>query len=495
LSTPTAVAQAPIDLGCAALTKPTPTRGPDPTIPPPPNPTIGGSDSESVSAIRNAAGRLATLGSYQFSVDVVGRDLGALGPSALDFGLRGTLSRANGLAVDTLIGTRMRETNGTGAAVSGSSRYVVGGGYLWATDNVSDVLEPIRAESTVSGILNLMPDAVAGRLVVPFAGGFKRIGTETHGGIRTVHFRASTRGAAAYAAALHFDGDIKADLWIASDGGHLAAATIEGTGGPLNPNGGPGAHDGLLLAFEVTNADDPGNTVELPVAPVADPVRPSGPPVDLQLVYQVMPTNGASPTPTDLDEIGVTLRYRLDVSARPVRVNVEGTDRLVVTICNTTHPQDDRRLVLARGALTVVPLPASDYGSTTKAGSKALPAVGGSIDPGLVSLAPAAGVGLTTAHVDPTTGRRGLAFLPSNQAADTVRQYAAAHRGEYIAVVLDGVVLAVLPIDEHVVKAHFAFTGDYTEAESHQLAQTVYRDPLPFELRPIEEIEVPSTGS
>jgi hypothetical protein len=491
---PTAVAPPTTDLGCAAMVKAVPSRHADPTPLPNPSPTIAGSDAQSVAAIGKAAEQLAALRSFRFSVDVVGRDLSRLEPSALDFALRGTVSRASGFAMDALLATRMRETNGTDASITSSTRLVAGDEYVWWTDNASGVLEPSLAASTIAGFSLLTPDGVAGRVVVPFAGGYRRVGTEKHGGVMTVHYRASTRGAAAYASALRFDGDVKADLWIASDSGYLAALKIAGTGGHLGVSNGVVIDDLLLIAFEVSRPDDAANIVELPVAPLPDPVRPNGPSMDLQLVYQVMPSNGVTATPRDLDDITVTLRTRLDVSARPVRVNVEGDDRIVVTICNTTRGPEDRRLIVAPGALAVVPLPASQYGSTAKPGPRALPPVGGPVDPALEPVAPAARVSLTRAHVDPTTGRRGVAFGLGNEAAEIFRMYAAAHPGEYVAIVLDGVVLATLPIDEQVAQGHFAFTGDYTEAETRLLAQSLYRDPLRFELRPIEDIEVPSTA-
>ena len=479
------------DLGCAAIVASKSPPYPDPTIPPPPSPTIAGSDAASVAAITGAVAALAALRSYRMTVDVVGLSLGDLEPTPFDIGVRGTVTHTNGFAMDALVGTRMREGDGS-AAISSGAQYVAGDGYVWATDNVSGVLEPSSRESLTASISALTPEGLAGRIVIPFAGGYQRVGTETHGGAKTVHYRASKRGAEAYAAAFHFKGTMTADLWIASAGGELAGARIAGTSSHKDPSSGRTVDDSVLVAFEVTDPDSADNIVVLPVAPVADPVRPTVPSVDLKLDYQVMPTNGTSPTPADLSVIGVALRYRLDISARPVKVDVVGQDRLVVTVCGTTRPDEDRRLIVAPGALNVVPLPAADYGTMTNAGGRALPAVGGPIDPALEPVAPAAGLGLTTAHVDPTTGRRGLALRLGNKASDAFGAYADAHPGEYVAVVLDGVVLTVLPIDGATAKGNFVFTGDYTEAESHLLASWLYRDPVAFELRPTGDVEIPT---
>jgi hypothetical protein len=458
---------------------------------PAPEPTIPGADADAGAAIARAVDRLAALQSYRFTVDIVGRDINLLEPSSMDFGVRGTVDHSGGFAMDGLVGYRMRETNGTDASVSGSSRIVAGRGFLWGTDNVSGVLEP-SAASNLETVTVFAPEGLAGRVVVPFAAGYRRVGTEQHEGVATEHFRRSAGGEEAYAAALHFGRDIAADLWIASDGGYLAAARVAGTGSHRDPTTGSVVEDGFLLAFEVTRPNDAGNAVELPAIPVPDPVRPSVPPVDLRLELQVMPSNGTTPTATDLDAIGVALRTRLDVSARPVKVDELGQDRLVVTICGTSDPDGDRRLIGAPGALTVVPLPPDEYGSTASPGRRPLPAVGVAIDPALTSVAPAAGAGLTRAHVDPETGRRGLAFRLGNKATDAFLAYAKAHPGEYVAVVLDGIVLATMPIEGQTAKGSFVFTGDYTEAESRLLARSLYRDPIRFQLRPIGDLEVSS---
>jgi preprotein translocase subunit SecD len=345
-------------------------------------------------------------------------------------------------------------------------------------------------QSLTSSIVLLTPEGLAGRAVVPFAGGYRRVGNETHGGVTTVHYRAAPRGAEAYAETLRLRGTVTADLWIASTGGELAGVHIAGTLSRRDPSSGATVDESVLISFEVTDPDSPTNVVDPPATPVADPVRATVPPVDLRLDYQAMPSNGTSLTRTDLDAIGVVVRQRLDISVRPAKVDVVGQDRLVVTVCGTTRPDVDRRLIVAQGAMNVVPLPAVDYGTSTSPGGRALPTVGAQIDPGLQPVAPAAGLGLTTAHVDPATGRRGLAFRLGNKASDAFRTYATAHPGEYVAVVLDGVVLATLPIEGATAKGNFIFTGDYTEAESRLLASWLYRDPIPFVLQPTSDIEV-----
>jgi preprotein translocase subunit SecD len=222
-----------------------------------------------------------------------------------------------------------------------------------------------------------------------------------------------------------------------------------------------------------------------------DPVRPTRAPVDLLLTYRVLPNGSLAPTSQELDDIGVALRTRLDISARPIKVDVVGA-QVVVTVCGTTDPDADRRLITSSGALTVVPLPRDRYGTATQPGPTALPAIGTPLDPTLKPITPPARLGQTTAHVDPVTGQRGLAFRLGNQESETFTAFAAKHPEEFVAVVLDGTVVATIPIDARAAKGNFVFTGDYTEAESRLLASYLYRDPIRFELQPIEDVELPA---
>jgi hypothetical protein len=483
----------PKDVGCDDIIakQAGPYQATPPTLPPLPGPAVPGGDKASSAAIVRATEAIGDLPSYQFTLDAWGRDLMTLTDSGFDIGVRGTVDQSPDFAVDGLLGTRMREFDNS-AAISGGGAFKAGHGYMWETDNVSEDLEPTSAASTVAAVEVLTPKGAAARFVVPFAAGYRHIGSERHGGIATEHYRATTKGVTAYKKTLKFKGKLTADLWIAKDAGYLAAAHVAGTGTRVNPSTGETFEDAFTFAFEISHPDDPVNVVTLPATPAPDPVRPTQPPVDLMLTYRILPTNGREPTTDELNAIGVALRTRLDVSARPIKVDVIGVNKLVVTVCSTTTPGADRRLITSAGALTVVPLPKDRYGTAIAPGPTALPAVGSPIDPALTPIAPPKGLGLTRAHVDPTTGQRGLALRLDNKASDAFAAYAANHRGEFVAVVLDGAVLATLPIDDRVTRGHFVFTGDYTEAESRLLASWLYRDPILFVLRPIEDVELPA---
>ena len=483
----------PKDIGCDAIVAATPERYPDPTLPPPPRPTIRGGDATAKQTITHAVDALAGLTSYRFSVEVVGRDLLTLHASTFDFAVEGTVDRSHGLAIDAVMGSRMREPDGSAAISSGGHQVKVGGGYAWETDNVSGDLQPMRDRATEETVQLLTPEGSASRYIIPFAGGYHRIGSERHAGVATQHYEASRMGEAAYARTMDFDGPLTADVWIADDGGHLVAARVSGKATRVDPTSKRTVDDGFSLAFEVSHANDAGNAVSLPVQPVPDPPRPRHAPVDLLLTYEIAP-GGRVPTAAELDQVGVTLRTRLGVSVRPIKVDFVGLTQVVVTICGTTTPDADRRLASSRGALTVVPLPRDRYGVSTAPGPTPLPPPGSELDPALAPVAPPSRLGLTTAYVDPATGKRGLAFYLGNKAADAFRVYAADHRDEFVAVALDGIVMATMPIDARTAKGSFVFTGDYTEAESRTLASSLYTDPIPFELQLVEDVEVPASG-
>ena len=193
-----------------------------------PSPTIAGSDAGSITAITAAVDALGALRSYRMSVDVVGLDLAGLQPASSDLGVRGTVTHTSGLAMDALVGVRMREPNGS-AAISSGARYVMGDGYVWATDNLSEVLEPSSDASIVSLVVLLSPEGLATRAIEPFAGGYRRIGIETHRRDQDRPLPGGPGRCCRLCRRLPLSGTITADLWIAATGGELVGARVAGT--------------------------------------------------------------------------------------------------------------------------------------------------------------------------------------------------------------------------------------------------------------------------
>ena len=199
------------------------------------------------------------------------------------------------------------------------------------------------------------------------------------------------------------------------------------------------------------------------------------------------------PTPQDLDAIGVAIRVRLDISRRPVKVDTLEPDRVGVTICGSTDPDADRRLILAHGALTVVPLPPGTYGTAASPGGTALPAAGHPDRP----VAAADRAAVASGHHDGPCGsahRASWARDPPVQRGDRrvpgvrleppgrVRRRSSS----------TGPSWPTIPIDGRTRNGNFVFTGDYTEAETRLMASYLYQDPIRFDLQPTADIEVPS---
>ena len=140
-----------------------------------------------------------------------------------------------------------------------------------------------------------------------------------------------------------------------------------------------------------------------------------------------------------------------------------------------------------------MPLPADRYGTDGSSGSEALPAPGDSIDPALPPIAPADRVN-AAAHVDPTTGERGVAFMLGNQAGDVYPDVGhdpcrrmGRDRPRWPSPRRPG------PARHRVAEGRFAFTGDYTTVETERLRDFLQRPPMASPLRLVEDLEVPAS--
>ena len=72
----------------------------------------------------------------------------------------------------------------------------------------------------------LMPAGVAERAVLPFAGGYERVGAARHGGRDTIRYRATAAGREAYAAVIGVAQIWSANLWIDERDGFLVGAEV-----------------------------------------------------------------------------------------------------------------------------------------------------------------------------------------------------------------------------------------------------------------------------
>jgi hypothetical protein len=335
------------------------------------------------------------------------------------------------------------------------------------------------------------PDAIAERAIKPFAGGFVRANDEERNGVSAVRYDLTESGRAAYAAATALKGQINGSVWIAKSGGYLVSASIKGEGDPVPQPSGGSWQDGFTLQLDITRANDPLNVVEAPVLPQPDATTPAGNPVDLRLEFDVLPAGATAPTAEDAAQIANSMRRRLDTDHRPIWVEENGT-RLTVIDCRTTTADGDRQLAVTPGLLSVVPLPPGDFGTLPAPGPTGLPVAGASIDPNLIALPYPGRAGSIHPHVDPSTGRRGLALTLDNRAANGFREWSAAHTNEFFAVVLDGSILSVLSVEGRSAEGRFVFTGPYTSEDVAQLVRELESTPLAFPLKLVKESRGPA---
>lgn len=236
-----------------SIVEPTPPTGITEPLPPL---DIVGADPEVVRAIGEAVEKIDELDAYRFISGISGRSILDLSQNAgLNLGMRGSIRQKGTDRLDARIGFQMVEFNGA-AATSFSSRLVRIGDEAW---DIGDDGEAVKAEGDLSSLTVVdvvMPQSLAERTIVPFAGGYERVGPETHAGTETIHYRSTPTGRDAYAEVTGLGGAITADVWIAAEGGHLIAAEIHGASS--------GGDDGLIVQIELTDVNDPDIVIKRP---------------------------------------------------------------------------------------------------------------------------------------------------------------------------------------------------------------------------------------
>ena len=209
------------------VTVPTVEPGPDGIKPPLPRLDIEGADPDVIAAIDQAVAALADLDTYRFIDGVSGRSFVDLGEGGgFNIGSQGDLRQTGARSADLLVTSQIVEFDNS-AAVSSTERLVVIGERGW-TLRRDKKPEPFPAGSSLMRVVDIvLPQGTAERILLPFAGGYERVGPEDHDGVPTTHYQATPAGRAAYAAVTHLRGPWTIDLWIADDGGYLAAVVIQ----------------------------------------------------------------------------------------------------------------------------------------------------------------------------------------------------------------------------------------------------------------------------
>lgn len=249
---------------------PTPSREPEPTlvippigppdvdgIAPPLEPLdIAGADPSVIDAIRGSVAGLDDLATYRFGAGMAGRSVMNLSEaSGINLAMQGEASNVGTPSLDARVSLEMVEFDGS-ASVTSSERIVVIGTKGWAVRSGEEP-EPFPASGPSFRVIELlMPAGVAERTVLPFAGGYERVGAARHGGRDTIRYRATDAGREAYAAVTGVTQIWSANLWIDERDGFLVGVEVR-----AKPRG---DDQGFLVQIEISDVNDDRIVIDPP---------------------------------------------------------------------------------------------------------------------------------------------------------------------------------------------------------------------------------------
>ena len=198
----------------------------------------------------------------------------------------------------------------------------------------------------------------------------------------------------------------------------------------------------------------------------------------LRIEYRVLPAEGKTPTPKDLEILRQIIINRVDKSgvAEP-QVVAQGADRIVVEMPGVQNADQIRKLVGTTGRLDFVPL-----GTTTATSGQPLDLIA---FPPLFSgdQVAAASIGADE------TGQRTVNFTLEPGGKDLFANYTRDNIGKYFAIVLDGEVITAPVIQNSIPNGQVQISsggiGGYPLDEAQNLVTILQFGQLPF---PIEEL-------
>ncbi len=198
-------------------------------------------------SLSGAAGALAGLSSYKFTMTLAGGAVndtlsnlpgpgnGGNGP----FDLSGTFILIPAKAADV--------------TVAGALHIVSVGGSDYQDPGITGAF----TKTDTTGIVDSLSPAAAFASLASFSGGFDAVGSETKNGVDAVHFQAGSSALAELASvAAVQNATWTADIWVASDGGYPVSVAIEAKA----------SDDSIAyeIRFDLTNVNDPANSVTAP---------------------------------------------------------------------------------------------------------------------------------------------------------------------------------------------------------------------------------------
>jgi preprotein translocase subunit SecD len=160
-----------------------------------------------------------------------------------------------------------------------------------------------------------------------------------------------------------------------------------------------------------------------------------------------------NPVPQDLEDAARVIELRFQALGTIATTTVNG-DRLGIEAPGLTV--EDVRAVVVPGNVELVPLPPGMYGAE----GRPLPEPGGTLPPELEPLLGADFVEPATAGLDPTALQTAVTMRLRPDAARVLAQHTERHVGEHLAIVVDGVVVAVAMISAPIPNGELAVTAD-----------------------------------
>jgi preprotein translocase subunit SecD len=212
--------------------------------------------------------------------------------------------------------------------------------------------------------------------------------------------------------------------------------------------------------------------------PSGGPVSPSGPTGSAGpgIVLEFAPTNGVAPTAEEVAAVIEVVRRRIEAAGYgTVAVTRTGESRIVVEVASGLDRDSVRRLAAQTGRVDFIAL-----------GERAAEAGDIIDDEGRSSLFTGAAVASATVEDDPGLGRvLDLALEPA--AARILADYTSANVGSYLAITLDGRVVAAPLIQSSIpdgrIRIASGTEGGFSDEEVRDLVAILTSGPLPVPLR------------
>ncbi|HEY3072595.1 MAG TPA: protein translocase subunit SecD [Candidatus Limnocylindrales bacterium] len=217
--------------------------------------------------------------------------------------------------------------------------------------------------------------------------------------------------------------------------------------------------------------------------------------------YQAQPVGNKAPGPADMDVIRNIIERRVNSTGvtEPL-VQTQGSDRVVVELPGETDKEAVEQLVGSTGQLEFIPLPVAQYGTATSPGQYT--ASEGQPLPYTQGVTALFG-GDQVASANPTTdqnGGRAIGFALHDKGSKAFGTYTSQHRGEFFAIVLDGVVVSAPSIDEPITSGsgiiRSGTVGGFPSSEVNRVVTVLRYGSLPFPIKVVQDQVInPTLGS